>query len=226
HHSILVQDIHGAARRRESEPGSGYPCMGGFGFQTSAYLGFWTAGVLPNRMPEGVATPLKKGADLVLQIHFRPTGKPEEEQSTLGLYFAKRSPKQIPTDIAPMTYDIDIPPGKKGHQAKSFVYVPADVKLLSVFPHAHYLAESVKAKAILPDGTAKPLLWIKDWAFNWQEEYWYRRPVALPQGTRLEMEFTYDNSADNPRNPSSPPKRVIWGEKTTDEMAEVHFRAV
>ena len=28
----------------------------------------------------------------------------------------------------------------------------------------------------------------------------------------------YDNTANNPSNPNSPPKFVTWGEKTTDEM--------
>jgi hypothetical protein len=33
------------------------------------------------------------------------------------------------------------------------------------------------------------------------------------------MEYTYDNSENNPRNPAHPPVRVRWGEQTTDEMA-------
>jgi hypothetical protein len=32
------------------------------------------------------------------------------------------------------------------------------------------------------------------------------------------MKVTYDNSDDNPANPSSPPRRVTYGEQTTDEM--------
>ena len=33
------------------------------------------------------------------------------------------------------------------------------------------------------------------------------------------MVWTYDNSASNPRQPSTPPKRVRFGEQTEDEMA-------
>ena len=63
------------------------------------------------------------------------------------------------------------------------------------------------------------LIWIKDWDFNWQGQYRYSQPVKLPKGTRVELEYTYDNSAANPRNPSHPPVAVHWGEQTTNEMA-------
>ena len=42
--------------------------------------------------------------------------------------------------------------------------------------------------------------------------------MKLPKGTRLEMQYTYDNSAANPHNPSNPPREVKFGEQTTNEM--------
>jgi hypothetical protein len=77
----------------------------------------------------------------------------------------------------------------------------------------------MKVDAHLPDGTTTPLIWIKDWDFNWQGQYRYATPVHLPKGTRLDMRYVYDNSEDNPHNPASPPKLVTWGEETNDEMA-------
>ena len=73
--------------------------------------------------------------------------------------------------------------------------------------------------AKLPDGSVTKLIWIKDWDFNWQSQYRYAEPVKLPKGTRIEMSYVFDNSAENPRNPSHPPKRVQFGEQTSDEMA-------
>ena len=102
---------------------------------------------------------------------------------------------------------------------KTGITLPRDVELLGITPHAHYLAKDMKVDAHLPDGTVKPLIWIKDWDFNWQGQYRYAERVKLPKGTRVELEYTYDNSPDNPRNPSSPPVRVHWGEQTKDEMA-------
>ena len=50
--------------------------------------------------------------------------------------------------------------------------------------------------------------------------------VPLPKGTRLDGELTYDNSAANLRNPNNPPKRVTWGEQSTDEMGSVGLQVV
>jgi hypothetical protein len=84
----------------------------------------------------------------------------------------------------------------------------------------------MKATATLPDGTIQPLLWIQNWDFNWQDRYNYRKPFLLPKGTRMDVRLVYDNSADNPRNPSSPPKRVLWGEQSFDEMGSVTLQVV
>jgi hypothetical protein len=99
-----------------------------------------------------------------------------------------------------------------------------DVDAFSIFAHAHYLATGFKVTATLPSGDVKRLLLIKHWSFDWQENYWFASPLRLPAGTRLDIEVTYDNSGNNPRNPNSPPKRVTWGFLTTDEMCEVHVR--
>ncbi len=81
----------------------------------------------------------------------------------------------------------------------------------------------MKATATLPDGSTRPLLWIRDWDFNWQDTYVYKKPFTLPKGTRLDATISYDNSADNPRNPITPPRRALWGEQSFDEMGTVGF---
>lgn len=226
HHALAVEAVGGAARRLETSPGAGYPCFGGFGILPTGRVGFWTPGAVPVPEPEHVARVLKKNSDLVLQIHFHPTGKVEKEQSTVAFYFAQEPPARIPADITLGSINLDIPPGEKNYKVTDSYILPIDVEVIGIIPHAHYLGREIKAMATLPDGTVKALLWIKDWDFNWQQEYRYAAPVKLPRGTRLEMEWIYDNSADNPRNPNHPPKRVTWGEQTTDEMAELHLEVI
>ncbi len=83
----------------------------------------------------------------------------------------------------------------------------------------HNLGKSFKVTAVDPSGTkTAPLVWIKDWDFNWQGAYHFVRPIRLPKGSRIKVEAVYDNSAENTKNPNSPPKDVTWGEQTSDEM--------
>jgi hypothetical protein len=70
------------------------------------------------------------------------------------------------------------------------------------------------------------LIWIDDWDFNWQGQYQYRSPVTLVKGSVIKLDAYYDNSAENPSNPSNPPRRVRWGEQTTDEMCLLGVQVV
>ncbi len=226
HHAIVVQDAQHAGRRLAGETGNGYSCGGGFGFAMAGILTMWTAGTVAHTDPEGIATMLKKNADLVVQLHLRPRTEAARARVRVGLYFSNRPPKHTPIELSVSSYDIDVPAGKADYRVTAFSYIPVDVDAYSIFAHAHYLAKRFKVLPTLPTGEVKPLLFIKNLNFDWQENYWFKTPLRLPQGTRLDVEVIYDNSVRNARNPSSPPRRVTWGFLTSDEMCEVHVRAV
>ena len=90
--------------------------------------------------------------------------------------------------------------------------------MYSVMPHMHLIGKSVKVSMTPPEGQKVTLVDITDWDYNWQETYWFKKPLDLKAGTRLEIEAIFDNSSKNPNNPSNPPKRVMFGEQTTNEM--------
>ena len=169
---------------------------------------------------------LYQGSDLVLQIHYHPTGKPEKDQTRVALYFTERKPARRLLDVALGSTAIDIPPGDRAYVVTDHFNLPVDVDALGVIPHAHYVCRQMKGWATLPDGTRRWLLRIDRWNFDWQDRYRYRTPIHLPAGTRVEMEFTYDNSEANPRNPHHPPERVRYGPGSSDEMAGLHLEVV
>jgi tetratricopeptide (TPR) repeat protein len=82
----------------------------------------------------------------------------------------------------------------------------------------------LKGYATLPTGERKGLIWIKDWDFKWQGDYRYANSVWLPKGSRITLDYTYDNSAHNVRNPYQPPRRVRFGLQSADEMGELYFQ--
>jgi hypothetical protein len=193
-------------------------------------LGGWAVGGSPSGLPDGLARSLPAGSDLVLQMHFHPTGKVEREQATVGIYFAEPPTRTLTGLQMPPVFGalagIDIPAGEKGYTISDSFTMPIDVEVVSAGGHAHYLAKQMRMTATLPDGQKKELFDIPDWKFNWQERYYFSKPVRLPKGTKLEVEVSYDNSAANPSNPSNPPKRVTFGEQSTDEMGSVTIEMV
>lgn len=229
HHVLFFLDNSGAARKLEGKDDQ--PGFQGMAFRRSGSLGGWAVGATPRRLPDGLAWSLPKGSDLVLQTHFHPTGKAEQEQTTVGIYFADKAPTRTMAGVSlPPLFGrfahIDIPPGKTDFTIRDSFTLPVDVELVNVGAHAHYIAKTMKAHAVLPDGTIQSLFSIPSWDFNWQGRYEYKDFVRLPKGTTIHAELTYDNSADNPHNPNQPPKRIRWGTASTDEMGTVGFMLV
>jgi hypothetical protein len=225
HHVLYFADPNGKAHLRPQqgvEPGFSGMRPGG----EAEPLGGWAVGAQPHFQPEGLAIPLQKGSDLVIQYHFHPNGKPEAEKSVVGLYFAKKAPERTLTPVQlPPTYSLfsglDIPPGEKDYMIRDSYVLPVSLDAVSIGAHAHYIAKRLKMTATLPTGDVKTLLWIKDWDFAWQDRYFFSQLVPLPRGTRLDAEVHWDNTSDNPRNPSVPPIRVQWGEQSKDEMGSL-----
>jgi hypothetical protein len=223
HHSLLFLDANHAGRKLdEKTPEPGYASFGNPGFMPTGSIGGWSPGKTPRRLPNGLGRYLKQGSDLVMQIHYHPTGKREIDRSKVGVYFVEK-PQNVAVDIWASTFSHDIPPGEKDYRLSASYTLPSEVLMLGVVPHMHLLGHELQAKAVLPDGTERPLIHIPQWNFNWQDDYRFAQPFTLPKGTRLDVTASYDNSAENPLNPSSPPKRVTWGEQTTDEMLYCFF---
>jgi hypothetical protein len=226
HHALIFLDQTGAARELAAKHGGTYSCFGTPGFLPSGSLGGWSPGASPVQMPADAALKLRAGSDIVVQSHFHSRGEPESEQSSIGLYFTDKAPTRSVMDIGLVSREIDIPSGDRAYKVADHFEIPVDVHAIGIIPHAHYVCRDIKGWATLPDGSRRWLIWIQDWDFNWQDQYHYAQPLALPAGTRVEMEFTYDNSAGNPHNPNSPPKRVVWGPGSTDEMAGLHIQVI
>jgi hypothetical protein len=226
HHVLYFLDTKGVARGYDAkDPAPGYNGMGRSNSQFR-YLGGWDLGTQPAELPYGLALLVPKGSDLVIQVHYHPTGKPASDQSKVGFHFAK-APTARPWTIIPVPphfgilQGIDIAAGEKEHIQKASFIVPTDCETFAVGAHAHYLGKRMEMTANFPDGSTRWLLKMSDWDFAWQEDYSFKQPIKLPAGTRLDVLISYDNSEENPHQPTHPPKRVRWGPTSTDEMGVI-----
>ncbi|MBL8813022.1 MAG: redoxin domain-containing protein [Planctomycetaceae bacterium] len=231
HHAVLFLDDKQQARALDAKtPEPGYANFGGPGFLPSGALGGWSVGNTARRLPDNMGRYLKRGSDLVVQVHYHPSGKEEADQSELGIYFVDKpvselltQPGKLVGSIWMANYEMDIAPGDSGYRRSTEYTLPRDVTMVGVVPHMHLLGKAMKVTARRPGGEPEVLVDIPAWNYNWQDEYYYERPFSLPSGTVLKVESVFDNSAENPSNPSSPPKRVTWGDETTDEMLFCFF---
>ena len=245
HHALFFFDATGESRQvQRQDPEPGFALMSGgviareltssFGSTTAlspaGYLGGWAVGRAGWEVPEGFARHLSGGSDLVVQMHFHPSGKSETERAEVGFYFTEKPGRAfIRLSLPPMWgvfAGIDIPGGVSDYIVEDSFVLPVDVEAFSASAHAHYLGKEMKMKATLPGGEEKGLLWIPDWHFSWQDQYQYQELLFLPRGTRIDVSISYDNSTGNPDNPNHPPKRVIWGPASTDEMGRMSLWVV
>ena len=228
HHATMQFDPTRSSRRLdEQDPEPGYEgLVPHSAMSPDGYFLGWLPGLASNIAPRDMSWPLPTGADLILMLHLRPTGHGETIQPKLGLYFSDAPPRLQPTLIRMTRQHMDIAPGDRRYVVTDTFPLDVDVDLFTIQPHAHLLAREVKSYATLPDGTRKWLIYIREWDFNWQGVFRYAHPEFLPAGTTITFEFTYDNSAANPRNPHRPPRRVTYGQHTTDEMAELWLQVV
>jgi tetratricopeptide (TPR) repeat protein/mono/diheme cytochrome c family protein len=228
HHANLGVDHTGSSRRldgRDGQPGYVGGMVPDAAYPPGYMLG-WTPGQSPRPSPDRMPWRLDAGSDLVVQLHMQPTGKPESVQVSAGFYFTDQPPARTPVGLRLGSETIEIQAGDANYVVSDSYTVPVDVELLAVQPHAHNLARRMDAQATFPDHATRSLLSIADWDFRWQDVYRYEHSIVLPRGTTVSMRYTYDNSAANPRNPVRPPKHVVWGQNTTDEMGDLWMQLV
>ena len=153
-------------------------------------------------------------------MHYHPTGKEERDQTEIGLFLTDKPPTDAMVIVAMASQQIDIAAGKKDYRAADQFVLPVDMEVDGIWNHQHTIGKTAKVWAVLPDKKGEVrLLSISDWDFNWQDTYLYKKSIKLPKGTVVKAEWTWDNSAGNPRNPHSPPQRIRLGEGSNDEMS-------
>ena len=225
HHAIIALDTtSGAIRLDNNDPKYGYSSTGGgFGFNPTDQNWFtWVPGALPTIFPTGVGKQLFRKTDLLLQMHYGPSAQPEKDSSYVRIYYARTPIRRYinfllmtPLNILNGPFSI---PANVRRTFNGRMQVGSDISMISVTPHAHLICTSWKSFLVKPNGDTLNLIKIPKYDFHWQGSYTFPKFQKIPSGSSIFASATYDNRSSNPRNPSSPPRNVTWGEFTTDEM--------
>ena len=176
----------------------------------------YAPGSSPDEWPSNMAKFIPAGSDLVFQIHYTTNGTPAEDQTSVGLIFAKSPPPQRVLTLQLTNDKFVIPPGADDFRVEVHGTLPNDCTLLSLFPHMHLRGKRFEYNIVEKNGHLDPLLRV-NYHFHWQMSYRLAEPLALKAGTMLQAVAWFDNSSKNPHNPD-PTRSVTWGDQTTDEM--------
>src|SRR4030095_12374825 len=158
------------------------------------------------------------GSDIVFEVHYTTTGKPEKDRSSVGIVLADAPPQQrhlTTTAISARTFEI--PAGDPNYELKAETVVNDNAKLVWVQPHMHYRGKDYELKVIYPSGEEKPVVRVPNYRFDWQVGYELAEPLDLPKGTKLQTVSHYDNSTGNKFNPD-PTRAIRYGAQSWDEM--------
>jgi len=211
-HHIVVYSVNPHQKRRTEAAGSlGYGNIGGF-----------APGAEPGLLQDGYGILLKKGSTLRISMHYHKEpgeGTGGFDQSRLGFFFYDDDADVRPINVEPIgNLGFEIPPHAKSHLVTMSHTFKEEFEILNMLPHMHFRGASAKYTAFYPDGKEEVILDVPTYDYAWQTSYEYDTPKKFPAGTKIKVDMTFDNSAENPSNPD-PTRSVRFGGPTTDEMA-------
>jgi hypothetical protein len=220
HHVLVYQD----STNNPIDPTS----MGGTGSPASKLIYGYTPGAQPYYTPPGAGFRLPANTRIILQIHYAPGSLGQTDQTTVNFKLSPGPQREIFVD--PVLNHGNISNGPlfiPANQTATFnqdYTVPVNATVLYVFPHMHLIGRSIRSWANLPiTGDTVRFINIPDWDFHWQDNFIFPNTIPLPLGSIMQSEAYYDNTTNNPYNPSNPPLDVSAGEGTYDEMMLIFF---
>lgn len=184
----------------------------------ASVLATWMPGQRTVALSDGVAQILPAGARLAVKIHYRGSGEEGSDLSAVGLYFAKAAPRSMIQEIPISSADVLIPVTRGAEPIRLSYASQSDTEAIGIRPRVSPLIVSLQATVYRPDGSEEVLIWTRGYHFDWEPTYFFRQPVLLPKGARIDVVAYFDNSEENPKNPNDPPKQLRWSEVSTDPL--------
>ncbi len=186
----------------------------------------YAPGTSPLVYPKDAGMRLKKGSQLIFEMHYTPNGEAATDMSYVGVKFIdKDKVKREIVGAEAFTPRFKIPPRDGNYVVRASKDIDEDLDLITLTPHMHLRGKSFRYEIEFPGGRRKTILDVPKYDFNWQLRYEFAQPQPLPKGSILRCTATFDNSEANPNNPD-PSKRVGWGDQSFEEMMIGFYTAV
>lgn len=227
HHIVFYYDpTSTSAMLDQIDPAPGFASYGVGPLSSSGvWIGAWAPGQRTVILPQNMGIRIPAGADFVIEVHYAPGSQGQIDNSSINVAYTPITANIREAFTEPvLSYQNDLTDGP--------LFIPAntvqtfhqengsggtDVSLIAIFPHMHKIGSSYRVYS-QKNNTTTPLIDIPKWDFHWQGYYTFQSLIKIPANSTLYGVATYNNTTNNPDNPSNPPQDVSSGEHTTDEM--------
>ena len=211
-------------------------------------LTVWAPGKRGGFLPKGTGIRIEPGSKIAMQMHYNTiNSEPLPDQSSLDIHYVDEVERTaatlffldvgwvseggmpIPAGDPNVTHQYEGDPSALmafGNASKAGVFQGKPFALHSAFMHQHVLGKSTSVELLREDGTEVTLIDIRNWDFDWQDEYFFEEEIIVQPGDRMRVTCTWDNSASNQQfvnGKQMEPQYTEFGEGTVDEMCVNYF---
>jgi len=161
------------------------------GITPERLVGLWLPGDHAVALDPGMAFQVPAGAELIVRVEYKKTWQYERQamsdQSTVGLYFADPASAdvQVVRALSPVTDD---------SPAAFGTTINEDVRAIAVYADPDLSGADLRVSVARPDGSSEELIAFRPRA-EWTRRYFFREPITLPRGTRLQVRASFDGEA-------------------------------
>jgi hypothetical protein len=162
----------------------------GAGIPPERLIALWVPGDHPVALDAGIGFQVPPTAELIVRIQYRKTWQYERkamtDQSRIGLYFADpgSAEVQVLRAFTPAASEATI--RLKPDPTVFVTTVSEDVRALALYADPDLSGANTTVIAVRPDGSREELISFRPQA-DWARRYWFREPILLPRGTRIQV---------------------------------------
>jgi hypothetical protein len=152
----------------------------------------WIAGETGTVFPRKSGVLLPAGASIGLRLHYKKTwlddGREVSDRSQLALYFRKTPPSEtLSSLVVAVEGNEPIRADGPDFETSRVFNVPEGVEVLALLPQVERNLSSFLAEAILPDGSSRTLIRLREPRPDWPRTFWLDEAVSLPKDSRIRL---------------------------------------
>jgi len=167
--------------------------------RTNRWLFTWTPWSTAVHFPESSALVLPARAALVVEVGYVGTESAVTDESQVGFYTGAAGGTGVVTADSFAAPAVTVAPGAAQARTRGEWSWPETSALQALWIDPAEGVTSVEVSAYLPDGSVRPLLWLREPSARWPSPYVYDDPVPLPRGARLRVTAYVASDGTTPR---------------------------